>query len=156
MKWQLIETAPKDGTWFLAFYPKIEAHCFQGQWKVARWVKDWFHEGYPGVMDAAEHEEFDQPTYWMPLPPEPWRQIEEPKQSEGDEVEAEHSEASLTHKLISRLISQLTSVEKDTEYQLHEPYEVVFQGQKLYSTTTCTCALCAGREYLAKEGKDNG
>lgn len=100
MKWEPIETAPKDGSWFLAFYPKIDARCFQDQWKVAHWVKDWFHEGYPGVMDAAEHEEFDQPTYWMPLPPEPWRQLEEPALA-GDEVSAADQSASLTHKSTS-------------------------------------------------------
>jgi hypothetical protein len=69
--WQPIETAPKDGTWFWAFYPKKQPTCFQDQWKTARWVEDFFHEGYPAFLDAAEHEEFDQPTHWMPLPASP-------------------------------------------------------------------------------------
>lgn len=70
-EWMPIKTAPRDGTWFWAFYPKKCPNCYQDQWKTARWVDDFFHEGYPAFLDAAEHEEFDQPTHWMPLPAPP-------------------------------------------------------------------------------------
>ncbi len=69
--WQPIESAPRDGTWFWAFYPKKSPECFQDQWKPARWVEDWFSEGFPAFIDYAEHEEFDQPTHWRRLPPPP-------------------------------------------------------------------------------------
>lgn len=68
----------------------------------------------------------------------------------SDEVDAEHSAANLTHKLIERLVGQLESVEKDTEYQLHEPYAHVWPDTATNPAFQCTCALCAGREYLAK------
>lgn len=77
--WQPIETAPKDGTWFWAFYQKRFAECLQDQWKVAKWVGQNNYGDWIGFMDAADHEEFNQPTHWMPLPlpPQTPRQDEE-------------------------------------------------------------------------------
>ncbi len=43
--------------------------------------------------------------------------------------------------IIRGLVSQLSSVERDTDYGLHEPWPD--------EENTCQCALCVGRQYLA-------
>ena len=58
-QWQPIETAPKDGTWILAFYHKdcVPAIIFyDDEWK--RWA---------GCADIGSNHF----THWMPLPDEP-------------------------------------------------------------------------------------
>ena len=66
-EWQPIDTAPKDGTWIWAFYPRKFRHW--DQYAVARWLDT------PGNnsmwWDAAEHRDDEQPTHWRPLPPPP-------------------------------------------------------------------------------------
>ena len=68
MKWQPIETAPKDGTTIIAFRPTSPPHI-EGMC----WVADddgtgdwyWSYDGDgPGVHMVK-------PTHWMPLPEAP-------------------------------------------------------------------------------------
>lgn len=58
MEWQPIETAPKDGRNILGHdkYSNV-TECIR--WVKNKWVTTW------------DHEEFDDPTHWMPLPPPP-------------------------------------------------------------------------------------
>jgi hypothetical protein len=66
--WQPIESAPRDGTWFLGWTPH---KAIQGRIETWRWDRD----EYEGdcCVDAAE-QSFDnfQPEFWQPLstPPE--------------------------------------------------------------------------------------
>jgi len=61
-KWQPIETAPKDGSGFLAV---VEGFIYTCCWHRTRlcWV-----DGGPAYMTIASDE---QPTHWMPLPAPP-------------------------------------------------------------------------------------
>lgn len=59
--WRAIDSAPKDGTWFLAYWP-INTLCDRVQstsWEGRRF------------MDGADFFDWCQPTHWMPLPPAP-------------------------------------------------------------------------------------
>jgi len=63
MKWQPIETAPKDGTRYLIFQPygggfDIYEACYVGGYESGN---VWFSKG----RDVYN------PTHWMPLPPPP-------------------------------------------------------------------------------------
>lgn len=69
-KWRPIEEAPKDGSWFEAFYPKESPVPLAESFKPARWVEGFF-DGKGGFLDIAEHEEFEQPTRWRLLPTPP-------------------------------------------------------------------------------------
>ena len=74
-KWQPIETAPKDGTRFLAFFALEENDEYYAQIVIIRWsyYKRWELAEYSGELDY----EFDsQPTYWMPLPNPPKQEKE--------------------------------------------------------------------------------
>lgn len=57
-----------------------------------------------------------------------------------------------TNELIARLVEQLSSVEHDTNYGLHDGDYVIPFGKKGiipgHMTAPCECALCLGREYL--------
>lgn len=71
-------------------------------------------------------------------------QIEE----RSDEVSAASNSTSLTH--IKRLVEKLSSVEKDTEYQLHHPHTVPWPEPRILDhDKRCECALCAAREWLS-------
>jgi len=66
MKWQPIETAPKDGTEVLLFFPtgfwRDDRKIAIGFWGIG---DDWFE----GEADARSMTDFgDHPTLWMPLP----------------------------------------------------------------------------------------
>lgn len=63
--WQPIETAPKDGTWVLAYRPGIVEHA---RCQVLKW--DDYEENWaiPG-MAAVSRE--TPPTHWQPLPSAP-------------------------------------------------------------------------------------
>jgi hypothetical protein len=69
-----MDSAPKDGTWFLAFYPREHPSCYQDQWKVAKWVGMDSYGDWIGFIDAADSGDFEQPIRWMPLPPPPSEQ----------------------------------------------------------------------------------
>ena len=62
--WQPIETAPKDGTWFVAArFVKGCEYVRYGYAKIDRW-----HE--IGGLDQF-NKKFWPATHWMPLPPPP-------------------------------------------------------------------------------------
>jgi hypothetical protein len=74
-EWQPIETAPKDGTRFLAFFPLEKNDEYYAQIVIIRWsyYKRWESAEYGGELDY----EFDsQPTHWMPLPNPPKQEKE--------------------------------------------------------------------------------
>lgn len=57
--WLSIETAPKDGTEFLAFGPHGRV--------ITHWMReDYFRDGQPARWFPANN-----PTHWMPLPVPP-------------------------------------------------------------------------------------
>ena len=67
MKWQPIETAPRDGTPFLVWLPKksLGSHVHAAT----------FH---PNVKCVGHQFAFDlesQPTHWMPLPEPPQSEV---------------------------------------------------------------------------------
>ena len=66
MKWQPIETAPKDGTKVLAFFPRSKSI------RVA-WYKKFLLDGWLWAYDADMNPDMwsDQPDYWMHLPAKP-------------------------------------------------------------------------------------
>jgi hypothetical protein len=67
-EWQPIETAPKDGTWFLVVDPNSNM-CW-APYGFCAWMTDWSGKSYWCEEDVSE-EIF--PTHWMPLsdPPTP-------------------------------------------------------------------------------------
>lgn len=67
MEWQPIETAPRDGTWFLGF---MERQTLEDTIRVWAWMP-WKGCDTPMFYDAADTIEDEQPTHWMPLPPAP-------------------------------------------------------------------------------------
>lgn len=65
-QWQPIETAPTDGTWFLACKPKLAAFVAL--------ILDTDHpdcEYDGGVHCSWDHKYVDGVTHWMPLPVAP-------------------------------------------------------------------------------------
>ena len=70
MEWRRIETAPKDGTWFLGFRDCEPLEC---QIQVWRWHDEPFNPEMTGWMNATDTCDFedDWPTHWMPLPGPP-------------------------------------------------------------------------------------
>jgi hypothetical protein len=67
MDWRPIETAPKDETWVLLYFPGgDETKCKTGFWSEGS--VDW----YGSESDSHSMTDFfDQPTHWMPLPEPP-------------------------------------------------------------------------------------
>ena len=67
MKWEPIETAPKDGT-RIDLWSRSE-RVPNARWDARRkaWVHDWL-----GDFDSIDEVRVDgNPTHWMPLPPPP-------------------------------------------------------------------------------------
>lgn len=69
MEWQRIETAPKDGTWILAYGNHRRGGCDQLTIKWEKW------EGFaaPGQWISGDdgYAAYLHPTHWMPLPSRP-------------------------------------------------------------------------------------
>jgi hypothetical protein len=69
MNWQTIETAPRDGTRFLAFEgfePNIESASYDDDFGLFR--------------PCSNRSEFwKQPTHWMPLPDAPIDSVKDPR-----------------------------------------------------------------------------
>jgi hypothetical protein len=63
-EWQPIETAPRDGDWFLVWNPNSNM-CW-GCYDMSAWTGD--NGGYFMEQDTSEEAEF---THWMPLPKPP-------------------------------------------------------------------------------------
>jgi len=73
MKWQPIDTAPKDSD--------IEILLYNGYIRIGLWLGDYF----------VEHQEFMQinnPTHWHPLPGEPthWMPLPEPPKEDKEKA----------------------------------------------------------------------
>lgn len=70
VEWQPMETAPRDGTWFLAWIPEHEDDYGD---RTGGWLEQWaFHE-HLGKFARARHTYSDPliytlPSHWMPLP----------------------------------------------------------------------------------------
>lgn len=67
-KWQPIETAPKDGTNFLGFYPSTS--CDEQDWDMRRTWRGAFNE-WENEAFATTDENADGPTHWQTLPEPP-------------------------------------------------------------------------------------
>lgn len=61
MKWQPIETAPKDGTIVLVYAKETQEYAIVF-WN--RYYREWNQR-------SMEEEELESPTHWMPLPEAP-------------------------------------------------------------------------------------
>lgn len=149
MKWEPIETAPKDGTPILV---TNGIGVFDAYWERRGAITQ---TDSPGWVDGEtdKYEDlvvFHTLTHWMPLPspPQAQSQIEEP--GTGDDVSAEDKSASLT--LIKRLVQKLQSVSRDTHYGIHDGDYYVPYGEKPadWQTEPCGCALCSGLKLLAE------
>lgn len=70
MEWQSIETAPKDGSWILAFDPNIlQSEMEPGGLVLVRWM---LTDGPDGEMwHWGDTLEMLSPTHWMPTPAPP-------------------------------------------------------------------------------------
>lgn len=62
-EWQPIETAPKNETHFLAYWPPSEVDPYLKQYHVCHYAH--------GVIWPSWITDDDMPTHWMPLPPPP-------------------------------------------------------------------------------------
>lgn len=71
MKWQPIETAPKDGREILLFDRDDLPTVFAGKWAPVAGDGGWWIYADELLQDACA-EAF--PTHWMPLPPPPERE----------------------------------------------------------------------------------
>lgn len=69
-RWQPIETAPKDGTYILAYPVLNQVACVVSWQRTRGWLGCW---RMPMTNEAAPYD----PTHWMPLP-------EPPQAKEGD------------------------------------------------------------------------
>ena len=65
--WRPIETAPKDGTWFLAYVPEFACMAW-GPHEFCAWTTDYSGRSYWCETDTSEEIE---PIHWMPLPSPP-------------------------------------------------------------------------------------
>lgn len=63
-EWQLIETAPKDGTLVLCAAGALMASCMYRSHMTPNWVLPG-HDGWIWPFGKED------PTHWMPLPPPP-------------------------------------------------------------------------------------
>lgn len=63
-EWQLIETAPKDGTCVLLF---TTYGCIEGFWSDDEFLQDVCAASYDMAYTYIQC----YPTHWMPLPPPP-------------------------------------------------------------------------------------
>lgn len=67
-EWQLIETAPKDGTPILTFY--ADAHGMR-RYSIRYWSSGDWGPRSEGWSDEWRQLRKDSPTHWMPLPEPP-------------------------------------------------------------------------------------
>lgn len=72
MEWMPMETAPKDGTKFLAWWPTVTLGSIQfTYWDDQKYhvkpLPRFIYDGHWGASDSRSN----QPTHWMPLPAPP-------------------------------------------------------------------------------------
>lgn len=65
-EWQDISSAPKDGTWFLAYNPN--SSMAWAPYQFCSWRTDYTGKGYFAEEDTSEETEA---THWQPLPAPP-------------------------------------------------------------------------------------
>lgn len=73
MKWQPIETAPKDGEILLIWIGDVDfGYCRNGKWFVIN-NGDYLYGGHGRDYACGVHDSFvyRPPTHWMPLPEAP-------------------------------------------------------------------------------------
>lgn len=63
-EWQPIETAPRDGSWFIVYIP--DNPMVWGNYELSAWMKVGNEPGYFCQTDVSE--ELEGATHWMPLP----------------------------------------------------------------------------------------
>ena len=82
MKWQPIETAPKDGRTLLLGFHNSHGNwrTLRGQWFTQEMIEEWWDEDYEGsegwYETSVEADDIPncwntKPTHWMPLPEPP-------------------------------------------------------------------------------------
>jgi Protein of unknown function (DUF551) len=69
MKWQSIETAPRDGTHILAYRMPIGIRVTNMTNPPT--VVHWFYDGFYTSVNELDPETPFNPTHWMPLPEPP-------------------------------------------------------------------------------------
>ncbi len=68
MEWQPIETAPRDGTNILVWWPS-EMHCpVTAHYSTGKWTNE---PGFAWKFTGWGQEKKTEPTHWMPLPEPP-------------------------------------------------------------------------------------
>jgi hypothetical protein len=67
-EWKPIETAPKDGTWFLGWRPTT---IKQDQLDTYQWCEKPLGDPPFWINAADSNDWYEQPTHWMPLPEPP-------------------------------------------------------------------------------------
>ena len=93
MKWEPIETAPKDGTAIMLWTSMAKRPVFC-RWSIAGSDDGWWSTMWGD--EASGNVRLDSYTHWQPIPPGPHGQIEEPALA-GDEVDPAAKSAGLTH-----------------------------------------------------------
>lgn len=76
--WQDIDSAPKDGSMFLAYNPFMGVYStsYTIGWKKTDGTIDMEYRGFPCGQSSGMLGRWDcQPTHWMPLPEPPSGQI---------------------------------------------------------------------------------
>jgi hypothetical protein len=68
MEWQPIETAPRDNTALLLWWPEWWHHAHPGYFKHFQWHSDKALVPFPS---GSSPEPYEGPTHWMPLPDPP-------------------------------------------------------------------------------------
>ena len=79
MKWEPIETAPKDGTaivvasngWIRAVVRWMDIDSADSEWGTVEHTPDWQWAIEDGKNDRMYYRGWNQLTHWMPLPPPP-------------------------------------------------------------------------------------
>lgn len=64
--WREIASAPKDGTWFLGYWPDCS---FENRVIATKWYNAGVLEPY--WLDAPDRRDWTEPTHWRPLPDPP-------------------------------------------------------------------------------------
>lgn len=67
-EWQPIETAPKDGTTILAFYPSLTGYTARQDVAPIHW-SEWGNGVWENATSGGKPSSL--PTHWMPLPEPP-------------------------------------------------------------------------------------